>query len=34
MAIIRRDAALQDLIDLAHYIALDNIETAYRFLDE
>src|ERR1700682_6553078 len=33
MAITRRDAALQDLIGLAYYIALDNVETAYRFLD-
>jgi toxin ParE1/3/4 len=33
MAITRRDAALQDLIGLAYYIALDNAEAAYRFLD-
>ena len=33
MAITRRDAALQDLIGLADYIALDNVEAAYRFLD-
>lgn len=32
MSMIRRDAALQDLIDLAHHIALDDIDTAYRSL--
>jgi toxin ParE1/3/4 len=34
VSIIRRDAALDDLIDLAYYIALDNLEAAYRFLDK
>ena len=34
MSIVRRDAALLDLIDLAYYIALDNIEAAYQFLDK
>ena len=33
MPIIRSKQARQDLIDLAHYIALDNIEAGYRFLD-
>ncbi len=33
MSIIRRDAALSDLIDLAYHIALDNVEAAYQFLD-
>jgi toxin ParE1/3/4 len=33
MSILRRDAALQDLIDLAYYIALDNLDAAFRFLD-
>jgi plasmid stabilization system protein ParE len=30
MSILRRDAALQDLIDLAYHIALDDIDAAYR----
>ena len=34
MSIRRRDAALLDLIDLAYYIALDNVETANLFLDK
>ena len=34
MSIVRRDAVLFDLIDLAYYIALDNVEAAYRFLDQ
>jgi toxin ParE1/3/4 len=34
VSIQRRDAALHDLIDLAYYIALDNLEAAYRFLDK
>ena len=34
MSIIRRDAAVHDLIDLAYYIALDNVEAAYQFLDK
>lgn len=33
MRITRRDAALNDLIDLAYYIALDNVEAAYQLLD-
>jgi toxin ParE1/3/4 len=33
MSITRRDAALQDLIGLAYYIALDNVDAAYRFLN-
>lgn len=34
MSILRRDAALHDLIDLAYYIALDNVAAAYQFLDQ
>jgi toxin ParE1/3/4 len=34
MSITRRDAALHDLIDLAYYIALDNVEKAHQFLDQ
>jgi toxin ParE1/3/4 len=34
VSILRRDAALHDLIDLAYYIALDNVEAAYQFLDQ
>lgn len=30
MSILRRDAALHDLIDLAYHIALDDIDAAYR----
>jgi toxin ParE1/3/4 len=33
MSILRRDAALQDLIDLAYHIALDDIDAAYRSLN-
>jgi toxin ParE1/3/4 len=33
VSILRRDAALHDLIDLAYYIALDNVAAAYQFLD-
>jgi toxin ParE1/3/4 len=32
MSIIRRDAALHDLIDLAFHIALDDVDAAYRSL--
>ena len=32
MSIVRRPSALQDLVDLADHIALDNIEAASRFL--
>jgi toxin ParE1/3/4 len=34
VSILRRDAALHDLIDLAYYIALDNVAAAYQFLDQ
>jgi plasmid stabilization system protein ParE len=34
VSILRRDAALNDLIDLAYYIAFDSVEAAYRFLDQ
>ena len=33
MSITRRDAALQDLIGLAYYIALGDVDPAYRFLN-
>lgn len=33
MSIIRREDALDGLINLAYYIAQDKIEAAYRFLD-
>ena len=33
MSIIRTNEARFDLIDLAYYISLDNLEAAYRFLD-
>jgi len=32
MSILRSDAALHDLIDLAYHIALDDIDAAYRSL--
>ena len=32
MSIVRRPSALEDLVDLADHIALDNIEAASRFL--
>ena len=32
MSILRRDAALHDLIDLAYHIALDDTDAAYRSL--
>jgi len=32
MSILRRDAALHDLVDLAYHIALDDIDAAYRSL--
>lgn len=32
MSILRRDAALHDLIDLAYDIALDDIDASYRSL--
>ena len=32
MSILRRDAALHDLIDLAYHIALDDVDAAYRSL--
>ena len=33
MSIIRTNEARLDLVDLAYYISLDNLEAAYRFLD-
>ena len=33
MSIIRTNEARLDLVDLACYISLDNLEAAYRFLD-
>ena len=32
MSIVRRPSALEELVDLADHIALDNIEAASRFL--
>jgi toxin ParE1/3/4 len=32
MSILRRDAVLHDLIDLAYHIALDDLDAAYRSL--
>ena len=32
MSIVRRPSALEDLVDLADHIALDNIEAAGRFI--
>jgi plasmid stabilization system protein ParE len=33
VSVIRTNEARLDLIDLAYYISLDNLEAAYRFLD-
>jgi len=33
VSIIRSNAARLDLIELAHYISLDDVAAAYRFLD-
>lgn len=33
MRIVRRETALRDLLELASYIAEDNLEAAERFLD-